>query len=70
MSLDSSDIDMTFDDAPKREEGEISDDYFSRTQDYWLTQAKTITEGDGISLSDRKLLKLAKEICQEATGQD
>ncbi|KAK7474033.1 hypothetical protein BaRGS_00034743, partial [Batillaria attramentaria] len=60
------DEEMTFDDAPPRQADEGKDVYFERTQDYWLTQARSITESEGMRLSDRKLLKFAKEICDEA----
>ncbi|XP_076470965.1 kelch domain-containing protein 4-like [Babylonia areolata] len=66
---DEDDEELTFDDAPARQEEETQEDYFSRTQDYWLQQARDIMEGEGIKLSDRKLLKIAKEICQEASSK-
>ena len=57
---------MTFEDAPPRKAEESPEDYFERTQDYWLQQARDIMDEEGIKLSDRKLLKFAKEICEEA----
>lgn len=63
---DDDDDELTFDDAPARKSEERKDEYFERTQDYWLTQARNITEGEGMRLSDRKLLKFAQEICDEA----
>ena len=65
---DDDDEELTFDDAPPRQSEESVEEYFQRTQDYWLQQARNIMEGEGIKLSDRKLLKIAKEICEEAAS--
>uniref|UniRef100_A0A0B7A401 DUF4110 domain-containing protein n=1 Tax=Arion vulgaris TaxID=1028688 RepID=A0A0B7A401_9EUPU len=59
-------MEITFDDAPARREGEGILDYFSRSQDYWLQKAKEIYEEDGETISERRLLRFAKEICEEA----
>ncbi|KAL8590625.1 hypothetical protein ACOMHN_011061 [Nucella lapillus] len=66
---DDDDEELTFDDAPPREDSESVEDYFDRTKDYWLQQARDIMESEGIRLSDRKLLKIAKEICEEASSK-
>lgn len=66
---DDDDEDLTFEDAPPRNAEESVDGYFERTKDYWLQQARDIMEEEGIKLSDRKLLKFAKEICDEAAAK-
>ncbi|BFZ13554.1 hypothetical protein BsWGS_16593 [Bradybaena similaris] len=59
-------MEITFDDAPDRREGEGILDYFSRSQGYWLQKAREIYEEDGEVISERRLLRFAKEICEEA----
>ena len=63
---DDDEEELMFEDAPPRRSEEGHEDYFERTQDYWLQQARNIMDEEGIKLSDRKLLKFAKEICEEA----
>lgn len=59
-------MEITFDDAPDRRDGEGISDYFSRSQDYWVQKAREIYEEEGETISDRKLVRFAKEICEEA----
>jgi len=65
---DDDDIDLDFSDAPERPSSEPIKDYFERTHDYWISKAKEYCESESMTLSDKKLEKLAKEICQEAFG--
>ncbi|RUS84183.1 hypothetical protein EGW08_008070 [Elysia chlorotica] len=59
-------MEITFDDAPSRVDGESISDYFTRSQDYWIQKAKEIYEEEGETISDRRLLRFAKEVCEEA----
>ncbi|XP_059160782.1 kelch domain-containing protein 4-like [Physella acuta] len=59
-------MEITFDDAPDRREGEGISDYFSRSQEYWVQKAREIYEEEGETITDRKLVRFAKEICEEA----
>ncbi|KAK3757981.1 hypothetical protein RRG08_058293 [Elysia crispata] len=59
-------MEITFDDAPSRIDGESTSDYFARSQDYWIKKAKEIYEEEGETISDRRLLRFAKEVCEEA----
>ncbi|KAH9515686.1 kelch domain containing 4 [Bulinus truncatus] len=59
-------MEITFDDAPDRKAGEQINEYFNRSQDYWIQKAKEIYEEDGETLSERRLIRFAKDICEEA----
>jgi len=59
-------MDITFDDAPPRREGESIANYFDRSKDYWISKAKEIYEEEGETISDRRILRFAKEVCEEA----
>ena len=65
---DDDDDDICFDDAPAKREGEGIGDYFERSKSYWMTKAREIYEEDGDKLNDRRLLRFAKEVCEEACG--
>jgi len=58
--------DITFDDAPAQREGEGIADYFNRSKDYWVSKAREIYEEDGETISERRAVRFAKEICEEA----
>lgn len=58
--------DITFDDAPAQREGEGIADYFNRSKDYWVSKAREIYEEDGETISDKRALRFAKEVCEEA----
>ncbi|XP_035824341.1 kelch domain-containing protein 4 isoform X2 [Aplysia californica] len=62
-------MEITFDDAPSRREGEGIGDYFERSKEYWMSKAREIFEEDGEVISDRRLLRFAKEVCEEACGK-
>ena len=59
-------MEITFDDAPSRLDGESTSDYFARSQEYWIGKAREIYEEEGETISDRRLLRFAKEVCEEA----
>lgn len=59
-------MDITFDDAPPQREGEGIASYFDRTKEYWISKAREIYEEEGETISDRRLLRFAKEVCEEA----
>ncbi|GFO25318.1 kelch domain-containing protein 4-like, partial [Plakobranchus ocellatus] len=59
-------MEITFDDAPSRLDGEDISDYFTRTQAYWIGKAREIYEEEGETISERRLLRFAKEVCEEA----
>ncbi|KAI8759587.1 kelch domain-containing protein 4 [Biomphalaria glabrata] len=59
-------MEITFEDAPDRKDGEHISDYFSRSQDYWVQKAREIYEEEGETLSERRLVRFAKDICEEA----
>lgn len=61
-------MDLDFSDAPERPSTEPIKEYFDRTKHYWLAKAKEYCESESMTLSDKKMEKLAKEICQEAFG--
>ncbi|XP_060595724.1 kelch domain-containing protein 4-like [Ruditapes philippinarum] len=63
---DDDEIDIDFSDAPERPASEAIKDYFERTKDYWLKKAKEYCDSEDMSLSEKKLEKLAKEMCQES----
>ena len=63
---DDDDIDIDFSDAPSRPATEPIKEYFDRTKDYWLSKAKEYCEAEEMTLSDKKLEKLATEMCQES----
>lgn len=60
------DIDIDFSDAPERPASESIKDYFERTKDYWLSKAKEYCDAEEMTLPEKKLEKLAKEMCQES----
>lgn len=63
---DDDDIDIDFSDAPERPSSEPIKDYFDRTKDYWTSKAKEYCDSEDLVLSEKKLEKLAKEMCQES----
>lgn len=58
-------MELTFEDAPDRKDEEDRKDYFDRTKEYWVEQARTYCESQGLRMSDRKLVKLASEMCHD-----
>ena len=66
MTDSDDEMDIDFSDAPEKPSSEKVVDYFIRTKDYWLSKAKEYCESEEMKLSDKKLEKLAKEMCQEA----
>ncbi|XP_052819365.1 kelch domain-containing protein 4-like [Mya arenaria] len=63
---DDDDLDIDFSDAPERPINEAIKDYFARTKDYWVSKAKEYCDSEGMTLAEKKLEKLAKEMCQES----
>lgn len=65
LSLPESDEDMelTFEDAPDRKDDEDGTEYYDRTKEYWFEQARSYCQNQGLRMSDRKLAKLASEMC-------
>ena len=59
-------MDIDFSDAPEKPASEPVSEYFSRTKEYWVSKAKDYCESEQMTLSTRKLEKLASEMCQEA----
>ena len=59
-------MDIDFSDAPEKPASEPTVEYFERTKDYWVAKAKEYCDSEGLTLSSRKLEKLATEMCQEA----
>ncbi|XP_052249914.1 kelch domain-containing protein 4-like isoform X1 [Dreissena polymorpha] len=65
---DDDEIDIDFSDAPERPTSESIKDYFERTKSYWTSKAKEYCDAEEMTLTDKKLEKLAKEMCQESFG--
>ncbi|XP_053401413.1 kelch domain-containing protein 4-like isoform X2 [Mercenaria mercenaria] len=63
---DDDEIDIDFSDAPERPASEAIKEYFERTKDYWLSKAKEYCDSEDMTLSEKKMEKLAKEMCQES----
>ena len=59
-------MDIDFSDAPEKPASEPVSEYFERTKDYWVGKAKEYCASEQMTLSTRKLEKLASEMCQEA----
>ncbi|KAL5021888.1 hypothetical protein ScPMuIL_001043 [Solemya velum] len=57
------DMELTFEDAPDRKDDEDGTEYYDRTKEYWFEQARSYCQNQGLRMSDRKLAKLASEMC-------
>lgn len=53
-------------DAPALEDGESAALYFGRTRDFWLDYVRSELAEEGLSVSERRLLKYARNSCNAA----
>lgn len=70
-SEDDSDMDVDDDDdIPEMNEDETEEDYFERTQDFWIKKAEEVAEEEKRDLSPQQLKKLALRLCNEEIQSD
>ena len=63
---DDEEMDIDFSDAPEKPASEPVSEYFERTKEYWVGKAKEYCASEQMTLTTKKLEKLASEMCQEA----
>ena len=52
-------------DAPGIEDEEEFLDYFSRTKEFWLDQAESVAEKEGLEVTGRRIKKAATRMAEE-----
>ena len=52
-------------DAPEVEEEEEFAEYFSRTKEFWLDQAESIAEKEGLEVTGRRIKKAGIRMAEE-----
>lgn len=62
-----SDSDMEEEIPEVRGEEEFAE-YFSRTKEYWLDQAETLAEKEGVEATGRRIKKAANRMAEEFYG--
>lgn len=53
------------DDIPEMNEDESEEDYFERTQEFWINKAQEVAEKEKQNLSPQQVKKLALRLCQD-----